>query len=238
MIYENRESKPAAGVRRRRWRRRWSKGCAPSATTSPSSQTVANYWLPSRLAVYRSRHPGIAVRVTIGNTETVASHIRDGLADLGLVEGAVDDARVAVRPIADDELVLVVGAAHEWAGRSSISPAELRQARWVMREKGSGTRAVFEAALSDAGQDPGRLDIALELPSNEAVRAAAEAGAGVAVMSSLVAHSSIRAGTVVKLDFPLPKRKFFALRHKERHMTRAARAFDALLSERAEPAAE
>jgi DNA-binding transcriptional LysR family regulator len=63
------------------------------------------------------------------------------------------------------------------------------------------------------------------LPSNEAVRAAAAAGAGVAALSRLVAEDALKAGTLVAVDIALPKRSFSARRLEERHETAAARAF-------------
>src|SRR3546814_13141683 len=68
-----------------------------------------------------------------------------------------------------------------------------------MREAGSGTRAVLEAALRERGLDPAALGIALELPSNEAVRSAVAAGAGISGLSSLVVEAMIDAGRLVAL---------------------------------------
>ncbi|CAN7421228.1 LysR family transcriptional regulator [Aminobacter sp. LjRoot7] len=189
------------------------------------SQTVANYWLPLVAHRFQQRFPGIALGITIGNTETVAAQIHDGSADLGFVEGEVDDPALAIEAVAEDELVLVAVTGHPWTVTPPSSPEELKSQRWIVREQGSGTRAHFEAIRALRGVETGSLDIALELPSNEAVRAAVEAGAGVAIMSRLVAHASLKAGTLVAIDFALPKRSFFVLRHKERYATRAAREF-------------
>ena len=59
--------------------------------------------------------------------------------------------------------------------KTHISPARRSPAsQWVLCEPGSGTRSVFEHALAKLGVDPGALRVTLELPSNEAVRAAAK----------------------------------------------------------------
>ena len=100
------------------------------------------------------------------------------------------------------------------------------RARWIVREAGSGTRSTFEAALIARGIGPETLDVALMLPSNEAVRTAVEAGAGVAVLSSLVVAQAVATGILHALPFELPVRPFFGLRHKERYRSKAA---DALL---------
>jgi DNA-binding transcriptional LysR family regulator len=68
------------------------------------------------------------------------------------------------------------------------------EGEWVLREPGSGTRSVFEDALAHAGFATGALRVQLELPSNEAVRAAVEAGLGATAISASVAAPSIEAG--------------------------------------------
>lgn len=193
------------------------------------SQTVANYWLPRIAHGFQSSYPGIALSMTIGNTETVAAMVHDGSADLGFVEGETDDAALAVEPVADDELLLIAAPGHPWTIVPPTSPRDLRSARWIFREHGSGTRSHFETVLANLGVDADSLVVALEMPSNESIRAAVEAGAGVAVMSRLVAEGSLRAGALVAIDFDLPKRSFFVLRHKERYATRAASEFLALV---------
>jgi DNA-binding transcriptional LysR family regulator len=94
----------------------------------------------------------------------------------------------------------------------------------VLRERGSGTRLVFEDALVASGINPDDLDVRLELPSNEAVRAAVEAGAGATVISALVVRAGLAAGSLVELPFAFPQRPFTALRHGDRHRSRAAAA--------------
>ena len=70
-----------------------------------------------------------------------------------------------------------------------------------------------------------KLRIMLELPTNEAVRAAVEAGAGVTAISELVVEAGLRAGTLVALAFPLPARPFLVLHHRDRYQSKAAQAF-------------
>src|SRR5579859_3689290 len=206
-------------------------GLKRGALSLAASQTVGNYWLPPVMQRYRASHPGIALSLRIGNTEQVAQWVHETSADIGLIEGEIDDPALSVSQIAEDEMVLVVGRTHPWAGRASIAPAELAQTQWILREPGSGTRSIFENWLAETGIAPATLPVALEFPSNEAICGAVEAGAGATVISRLVAAGGLRAESLVQVGLALPKRRFYALRHKERHVTHAERAFAALLSE-------
>ncbi|NYZ14063.1 LysR family transcriptional regulator [Azospirillum sp. RWY-5-1] len=199
------------------------------------SQTVANYWLPPLMNRYHALYPGIALSLVIGNTNSVAAQVHDGSADLGVVEGEVVDPALGVEPVDGDELVLVVAPGHPWASTAPGAPAAFAAERWILRERGSGTRSAFEAALPEWGLTPGDLRVALEFPSNEAVRSAVEAGAGAAVLSRLVVAASLLAGSLVAVPAALPRRRFYALRRQERHVTQAQRAFLALAASTARP---
>ena len=203
-------------------------GLRRGSLTVQASQTIASYWLPRHLVAFRRAYPAIDIRLTVGNTAQVAAALHDGAADLGFVEGAVSDPALEVSVVAHDRLVLVVGAEHPWAGRQRVAFADLGQSDWVLREPGSGTRSAFEAAL--AGTAAGKLRVALELPTNEAVRAAVEAGLGATAISASVAAPSIEAGLLHCVALDLPQRDFAALRHRERHLGKTASALLRLIA--------
>jgi DNA-binding transcriptional LysR family regulator len=194
-----------------------------------ASQTVANYWLPPRLAAFRRTYPGIDLRVRIANTEQVAHAVIQGNADLGFVEGEVDEPSLAIRRMEGDSLAIVVGASHRWVGRTRITPQLLTETSWILREPGSGTRSMFEAALRKFHIKLPDLDIQLELPSNEAVRVAVESGDCATAISDLVVAQSLAAGTLHRVKIDLPKRSFIALRSKERYASQAEKALFAAI---------
>src|ERR1700676_5037094 len=199
-------------------------GLKRGSLTLAASQTVANYWLPSRIGTFRKAHPGIDLQVTIANTEQVAQAVHRGDADLGFVEGEVDDPSLAVRKMEGDSLAVVVGASHPWTGKTRITPRLLTETCWILREPGSGTRSMFEAALKKFDLKFSDFDVRLELPSNEAVRVAIESGDSATAISDLVVAQSLAAGTLHRVKIDLPKRPFFLLRHKERYASQAEQA--------------
>ncbi|ROT95336.1 LysR family transcriptional regulator [Altererythrobacter sp. FM1] len=193
-----------------------------------ASQTIAAYWLPPNLASFRQAYPGIEIDVAIGNTEQAADRLRDGAADLAIVEGEIDDPVLASWPMEEDRLKLVSADPFE---DKRIDTKWLKRANWIMREQGSGTRSTLDRNLREMGIAPASLKVALVLPSNESVRTAVEAGAGVAVLSSLVVDPAISEGRLhsALIDFPI--RRFFGMRHKERYRTKASDAFTDHLDE-------
>ena len=187
-----------------------------------ASETVARYWLPSRLQAFHAANPGIEVNVRIANTERAAMDVREGAADLGFVEGEVDDGALSVRRVDADALVVVVGPRHPLAKQPKLSAGWMTRTPWILREPGSGTRAMFERVLKKRGLRLSDL-VQIELASNEAIRTAVESGVCATAISDLVVEKSIAAKTLFRVD-ELAKRAFYAVRHKERHVSNAEAA--------------
>ena len=198
-----------------------------------ASQTIASYWLPSYLVQFQRAYPKIAIRLSIGNTAQVAKAVLNGDAELGFVEGQIAASLLEDTIIEGDRLVVVVGTTHPLARRRRISVDDLLQLDWVLREAGSGTRSEFEDALRHLGVRPQSLRVALELPSNEAIRAAVEAGSGATAISELVAKAGFSLGKLRKVPLELPARSFHVLKHRERYHSKAAQALLQLIMKNA-----
>ena len=179
-----------------------------------------------RLAAFRKAYPAIDIRLAIGNTTQVAAAVIAGTAELGFVEGEIDQPALSDRSIEGDRLAVVVATAAAPAKNRKLTTADILALDWVLREPGSGTRAEFEAELRRRRVDPKALKVVLELTSNEVVRSAVLAGAGATSISELVVDPGLRYGGLRRLDFDMPQRPFHILRHKERYRSRPA---DALL---------
>ncbi|BBD96799.1 LysR family transcriptional regulator [Sphingobium amiense] len=190
-----------------------------------ASQTVAGYWLPRRMVAFREAYPGIDLHLRIGNSEQAERAIIEGVAELGFIEGEIDEPRLHQSVVDEDRMVVLVPPDHPWNRDTPLSAAELPTQPWVLREKGSGTRSSLEAAMTAQGVDPALLKPAMTLPSNECVLGAAEAGAGATALSESVARAALATGTLVTAPIVLPSRRFHMLRHRERPGSRASRAF-------------
>jgi len=190
-----------------------------------ASQTVASYWLPPLMVALAQAHPQLILTLTVGNTARVAHAVIEGEAELGFVEGAVNEPALAHTRIGSDRLAIVAAANHPLARAPEPGWGDLTSADWVLREPGSGTRSEFEQAIAAHGLDPASLNVLLELPSNEALLSAAASGGLVAAVSELAATPMIAAGRICRLPFDLPRRPFELLTHKERRRSHAGAAF-------------
>ncbi|MFE9249315.1 LysR family transcriptional regulator [Streptomyces sp. NPDC007088] len=165
-----------------------------------ASMTVGEYLLPDWLVALRRLRPGTAVSLRAGNSRAVVEGLLAGEADLGFVEGIAAPAGVDSAVVARDRLLLLVAPGHPWALlREGLDPAELARTPLILREEGSGTRQVLDAALVPYG---GLAAPLLELSSTTAVKSAALSGAGPAVLSELAVGEELVARRLV----PVPVR--------------------------------
>jgi DNA-binding transcriptional LysR family regulator len=205
-------------------------GRASGAVSIAASQTIATYWLPRRLATFHTANPGVRLNVVIRNTRGVETAVVEGEANLGLVEGPTQHPALIREHIDRDKLVLVVSAGMPPPKVKANGRIDLRAINWVIRERGSGTRRGLEDLAFREGLTLDDLNIFLELPSNEAVREAIEAGAGATVISRHVVASAIAAGALSEIPIPLPEREYAMLRHRDRHITQTQQALIAHLT--------
>ena len=118
-----------------------------------ASLTIAEHLLPDWIARWRISHgnDGPVVQLTAANSSTVVEAIREGTADLRLIETPVVPAGLRSVTVAYDTIEVVVQHGHRWAKTRRVSVRELAGTGLVLRETGSGTRQALENALTEAG---------------------------------------------------------------------------------------
>lgn len=176
-----------------------------------ASTTIAQYVLPRLWAEFRRRHTRAQMTMTSGNTEHIVEAVVRQEIALGLIEGPAHSRDVKTEPFLDDELVLIVPGAHEWAERAAVRAEEIAAEPLLMREHGSGTRQVIEQALQRCGIKRRALRVAMELDSTEAIKTAVEAGLGVGFVSRWALKGDQRPGRglrVVEIEALRVRRKF------------------------------
>lgn len=204
-------------------------GLARGTLTVGASLTVGAYLMPELLADYSRRHPHIALTLEIANTEVIQRMLRDGRLDLALTEGFADDPDLEAVVFARDELVAIAPPGHPLLAEAPITAARLLQEPLILREPGSGTRAVLERALAERGLTVTPL---MSLGSTEAIKRAVAAGAGLAVVSRLALTLELETGRLALLplsDLTL-RRPLHRLTWRGAYESRAGKAFREMLA--------
>ena len=196
-----------------------------------ASTTIGAYLLPGVVAEFRRRHPGIELLVEIENTEHIHRRLVGHELDIGLTEGLVEEEELDAEVFYQDELVMIAAPGHRLARRRRVAVGEVREEPFILREPGSGTRAVEERALA-------RLKLAvpvvMALGSTEAIKRVVAEGVGLAIVSRLaVADECTARGLTVLPVAGLPiARPLHLVRRRGRRDGPALQAFCAILRER------
>lgn len=192
-----------------------------------ASSVPGQHLLPQVLTAFRGRHPLVRVRLSVSDTELVLREVELGHAQLGLVGGRGGTTHLDFRRFARDELLLVVPAGHPWWRRRWVTVSELLSQPLVQREPGSGSRRCLEQALERLGFAPSRLNVTLELGSNEAIKGAVLGGAGVAVLSRRAVEAEVKAGQLraVPVEGLTLDREMYVVRDRRRVLPAAAQLF-------------
>jgi DNA-binding transcriptional LysR family regulator len=196
-----------------------------------ASTTIGAYLLPGVLAEFARRHPEIDLLVAIENTEQVHRRLAGHELDVGLTEGFVEEEDLEAEIFGCDELVVIAAPGHPLAGQSRVSLSAIRQEAFVLREPGSGTRAVEERALAHMKVP---IREARALGSTEAIKRVVAEGVGLAILSRLAVRAECAAGTLAVLPVAELRieRPLYLVRRKGRRDGPALQAFCGLLSRR------
>jgi DNA-binding transcriptional LysR family regulator len=195
------------------------------------STIPGEYLLPAVIGRFREKFPEVSTTLVIGDSQAVVDWVTEGRVELGVVGARLPQRGLDFRELVPDEEVVVVPAGHPWHGRTDVTLEELAGEPLLIRERGSGTRAAFEAALEQAGVDLGRLRVAGEIGSNQAIKQAVKAGMGITVMSRIAVEEESRQGVLAFLrvrDLSVT-RAFYIVTHKERSRSPVAEAFRLML---------
>ena len=140
----------------------------------------------------------IDIIMHVHNLEEVLKRMNNGEFDLGIVEGPFDKSKFNYKKLKDDELVLVAAPLNSLAKRSKVEISEIiNEGKLILREKGSGTRMIFENKLLEIGVSLSDLKIYMEVGSIGAIKSLVEANLGYTVISKEAVKREVEAGTLV-----------------------------------------
>lgn len=188
-----------------------------------ASTTVGNYLVPDMIAALLRESPEANVDVHIANTRDIAAAASHLEIDVGLVEGPCHDDALHVEPWRTDELVIVCAPSHPLAKstpRKPVSIEQLKSARWLLREPGSGTRSAVEHALLPHLH---HFDHSMQLGGSEAIKRTVAAGVGIACLSRCVVQNLILLGhlRILNTELPTLTRHFYLVRHRSKTLSPA-----------------
>lgn len=198
--------------------------------------TTAKYVIPRLLGAFAQRYPDIEIALEITNRERVLERLQGNQDDLYVMALPPEQPDLEVLPFLPNPLVVVAAANHPLAGAKEIALARLAAERFVLREKGSGTRTVVERFFAAHRLAP---TVKMEFGSNEAVKQAVAGGLGLSILSRHTLGRDPANDDLAILDvagFPIRDMMWSVVHIKGKQLSPAAKAFYDFLKERPRPA--
>ncbi|MCX4682891.1 LysR family transcriptional regulator [Kitasatospora purpeofusca] len=189
--------------------------------------TLGTYLLPLLLSEFALRAPKVSCEIRVGNEETVESWLLRGEVALGLCVGTPRDEQLVAQGMFEEAMVLVAEPGSPLIGRA-LTPADLADQRFLMREAGSATRRLQESALRTWGLERAEQ---WDMWGTGTLKQAVSRGLGLAVVSEHVIRQETEAGMLAALTVvPAPPVRTVSLvRRADRALTPPEEAFVALV---------
>ncbi len=178
--------------------------------------TIGNYLAVEMMASFMADNEGADVNLMVANTETIARMVENYELDVGLIEGELQHSELEVIPWREDDLVVFCAPDHPWADKGVLTDEDLLEAKWVVRESGSGTRQAFDRAMHGLLGD---IQLRHELQHTEAIKRAVEAGLGIGCLSEIALRDAFKRGSLKPLRVPHRDwhRRFYIILHKQKY---------------------
>jgi len=189
----------------------------PQLLAVGASTTIADCLFPALARHLYGSHPDLELRLETGNTSAILTQVLARKIELGLIEGVCQHPQLIATPWWTDHLVIVANPAHPLVVQSATSPVTIKAlagSRWIMREAGSGTRAIFEHAFR---RQLSGFNIVAELRHVPTIKALVASGDSLACLSGITVAKEIAAGTLAPVSVRNMRleRQFFMLQHKQ-----------------------
>lgn len=189
-----------------------------------ASITIGTYLLPEYVTLFRQSRPHVKVHAIINSSNEIEKKIMENEIDFALIEGIVHNPNIVSYPFMEDEMVLICGNHHELSAFDSLTLGQIQDYDFILREKGSGTRELFDSAMLIHNIS---IQPVWESVSSQAIIKAVAAGHGLSVLPYRLVQSDLDQHNIrqLKLKEVQFKRTFYIIYHKNKFLTASAKEF-------------
>jgi DNA-binding transcriptional LysR family regulator len=195
--------------------------------------STAKYFIPRLLAKFRTEHPAVDIRLSVGNRESLVDSLVRNEVDLAVMGRPPREIATRAEPFAAHPYVIVAAPGHPLAQRDYVPAAALASQPFIVREPTSGTHASMSQFFRDHRIDPLAV---MEMDSNETIKQAVIADMGLSFLSLHTLGLELQFGLLRVLpveDLPL-MRRWFVVHPQAKTLSPAAEALRYFILEQAE----
>lgn len=178
--------------------------------------STAKYFAPKMLAAFQNAYPEVDLHLLIGNREEVLTALNASVVDIAIMARTPTNAPISYQYLGEHPYGMIAPPDHPLASLRMVPAGRLLSETILLREEGSGTRALTQRYLEQYGS--GRSYRSMEMTTNESIKQAVMAGLGVAMLSLHTVLQELHDGRLVMLRAPgLPIMRRWILVRMERN---------------------
>jgi LysR family transcriptional regulator, low CO2-responsive transcriptional regulator len=159
--------------------------------------STAKYFLPRLLAQFRQEHSGIEIKLVVGNRAQLVQMLQGNEVDIAVMGRPPTELATRAEPFAAHPHMFVAPTDHPLLKVGHPTTEHLRPYSFIVRERGSGTRAAMEKFMTSQRLEP---RVVMEMTSNETIKQAVMAGMGLSFLSLHTLGLELEHGLIAVLD--------------------------------------
>lgn len=197
-----------------------------------TSITIGTYLLPRYINQLKARYPSLRVEAFIDNSGSIEQQILDNEIDIGIIEGVPHSAYILSESFNGDRLAFICPMGHAFAGKTLKELGEVKDQDFILREKGSAGREIFDGML--AAQELAITPV-WQSASNQAVLHGVKEGIGISILPYSLVNESLKKGEIAefKVEGMTLNRKFSVIYHRNKFLPQSARTLVQLCQDNA-----
>ncbi len=195
-----------------------------------TSITVGTFLLPGYVKELTRLYPELQVEARIENSNNIEQCVLSNEIDLGVIEGIAHSRYISSESFRGDRLTFVCPPGHRFAGLGDVKLGDLQGENFILREKGSAGREIFDGLAAAHELD---IRIAWQSTSNQAIIHGVAEGFGISVLPAFLAAEAVERGMIAEfaVEGLSMERKFSVIYHKNKFLARGARELIRLFKE-------
>jgi len=193
-----------------------------------ASESFGSYHIPFIICDFKKTRPEISISIQTATNKDIIESISELKEDIGFISAPVQNPKISVHEILEDEIVLVASPNCKFSDTKELNPLDLEGKDIIMHEQGSVIRKVVDAFLK---KNKVNVCTKYEISNSEAIKKLVESNMGMAFLTKSIISKELRTGELVAIPVPDRnfKRKYYMIYHSEKYFSKPLKEFRDLI---------
>lgn len=163
--------------------------------------TIGEYVMPEILSHLLIKYPEMKIHMSVANTQSLLERLNKGILDFIIVEGMFDKSEYNSTLFSLEKFIPVCASNSEYVNKE-VDFKEIIRSCLILRERGSGTREIFENILHKKNYSLHTFQQIIEIGNMAAIKKMVLKGLGITFLFEIAVKQEINNGTLAVIDIP------------------------------------